>query len=125
MKRDMDLARDILLAIEKASEPVDATTLIGDGGPSISEVAFHVELLQAHGLMKASVSRAFGQDSVRVMLDSLTWEGYDYLDAIRSERVWAKAKKAISESVGDTSLSVIKETCSALALATIKANLGI
>lgn len=54
----------------------------------------------------------------------MTWEGYDYLDAIRSPQVWNKAKEAISMAVGDTSLSVVKQTCSMVAMGLIKVKLG-
>lgn len=54
----------------------------------------------------------------------MTWEGYDYLDAIRSPQVWNKAKEAISMAVGDTSLSVVKQTCSMVAMGLIKVQLG-
>lgn len=124
MKRDMDLVRLILITIENAEGPVDARTLACDAY-SFSDISFHAELLRAHGLIEADVQKAWGGVPSSCRLSALTWEGYDYLDAIRSEKVWAKAKSAIADSVGDTSLSVIKETCSALALATIKASLGI
>ena len=55
----------------------------------------------------------------------LTWEGYDYLDAIRSPQVWNKAKDAISKAVGDTSLSIVKQTCTAVATGLIMSNLGL
>lgn len=124
MKRDMDLVRLILLEVEKAEGYTDIERMSCERYP-LAVIGYHVELLAAHGLIDAKVEHAWGGEATGGTIKALTWSGCDYLDTVRSERVWFKAKKAVSESVGDTSLSVIKDTCSALALATIKANLGI
>lgn len=59
-----------------------------------------------------------------VRIFSMTWDGYDYLDAIRSPQVWNKAKEAITKAVGDTSLSVVKQTCAMVATGLIRSQLG-
>lgn len=124
MKRDMDLVRSILIAAEKSDGPLDVLKLC-ESGISARDAAFQVELMEAHGLIEATCKCSFEHMPTIVKVKSLTWEGYDYLDAIRSDSVWQRSKAAIKEAVGDAPLSVIKEVCSELASAMIKSNLGI
>lgn len=124
MKRDLDLIRYVLITAEVADCPITDSELI-NAKYSFEEVAFHVELLADKGLIVASVDYdGFGQTPLGLELKRITWEGYDYLDAIRSRKVWDKAKEAIANSVGDTSLSVVKETCQLVAQSLIKQQLG-
>ena len=114
MKRDMDLVRSILFQAESSGGPLD----MGDMDPlghTGDEVAYHVELMEQRGLVIATVKRAYSGAVMLCRVDALTWEGQDMLDAIRSEGVWARAKKAVSDSVGSTTLDVVKDVCTAIA----------
>ena len=115
MKRDMDLVRNLLLATERADCAIDAMDLYDEY--SNDQVAFHVEMMTAHGLIDARCKYSHEGSPLIVKINGLTWEGYDYLDAIRSDSVWQRSKAAIKEAVGDAPLSVIKEVCSELASA--------
>lgn len=124
MKRDLDLVRDILLIVEKADGTVYDAGLC-DKRHGIERVALHVELMRERGLIEAKVDYDPGCDEpINIEIYRLTWEGYDYLDTIRSETVWRKAKAVIASAVGETSLSVVKETCAMVATELIKAQIG-
>ena len=89
MKRDMDLARRILLEVEAmtADDPVKQY-----GTP---EEALHVALLKEAGLLEAYVAEdEAGRPHVGIPL-RLTWAGYDFLDAARSDTAWKKAKEKV------------------------------
>lgn len=120
----MDLVRFILIAAEAADGPITGAD-IAEYGCDERTAAFHVELMASHGLVDGKVQYTGGRVPYRISVAGLTWDGYDYLDAIRSDRVWERARRAIGDTVGDASLSVIKEACSALALSMVKASLGI
>lgn len=123
MKRDMDLVRRILLDVESAPREVS----LGDfdyEGKAENEVGYHIELLVHHGLIDASVKKDWGGDYILATVNGLTWDGYDYLDAIRDTKVWTKTKKVIKETVGSTTMAIIKETASAIARQTILSSLG-
>lgn len=107
MKRDMELVRAILTATEAADGPYSPSELVSCGWP-VQAIAYHVELLSAHGLVDARVNRYKGGASLTVL--GLTWEGCDYLDAIRDERVWEETTRAIAESVGSATMAVVKTT---------------
>ena len=123
MKRDLDLVRCILISVEKADGPI-GDVMLAKCCEDIGRLAFHIELMQAHGLLTASGERDAYGDPLSLEVGGLTWEGYDYLDAIRSPQVWNKAKDAISKAVGDTSLSIVKQTCTTVATGLIMTKLG-
>lgn len=125
MKRDMDLVRALLFEIENAESELSFNES-PIAGYSLGEVAFTVELMYGRGLISyGRVDRSAGGRVVMVGIQGLSWDGFDYLDTIRSDKVWGKAKDAIAKSIGDTSISVIKEVCRTVALTMIKANLQI
>ncbi len=125
MKRDLDIVRGLLIAAERADAELDVLAAC-DGAIDPKLTAFHVELMREHGLVDAEVSYdGLLHEPTCVTISRITWRGYDYLDAIRSSKVWKKAKDAISKAVGDTSLSVVKETCDLLALSMVKTQLNI
>ena len=126
MKRDMDLVRHILIATEKAEEPLDIEEISKDGVRySLPLVAYHVEMLDAHGLLDASLTKSWGDEVVGGTIKALTWDGCDYLDAIRDAGVWAKTKEVVKEAVGSTTMEVIKQAAVMVATSVIKAHLGI
>ncbi len=122
MKRDMELIRKILFYIE---ENGDSETLIRQWdieGHNFKEVSYHVKLLVERGLVN-------GRDSgisqyLLWYADSLTWEGHDFLDAIKNDTIWEKVKAGIKSKgleIGQVSFGVLKE----YAKVEIKSKLGI
>lgn len=114
MRRDMDLVRSILMQAEAADGPLD----MGDMDPcghTEEEVAYHIELMAQRGLVSATVRRAYGGAVMLCRVDALTWDGQDMLDAVRSERVWARARRAIADSVGTATFEVVRGVCTAIA----------
>jgi len=126
VKRDMDLVRHILIETEKADEPFDLDVIASrDERYPLALVAYHVELMVAHGLLDAEVSYAWGHEVTGGTIEGLTWDGTDYLDAIRDGSVWAKTKKVVADAVGSTTMEVIKQTAVLVAVEMVKAKLGI
>ena len=124
MRRDMDLVRSILLQVEGAESDVPLSDLTCDKW-SMAEVAYHVEMMQAHGLLDATIHRGSHGTVVLGEVSGLTWDGCDYLDAIRDDGVWAKTKKLVREAVGSTTMAVIKDAACMVATQAIRARLGI
>lgn len=124
MKRDIDLVRRILVETEKANKCIDIESLVCDKYP-LPAIAYHVELMAAHGLLDAKVDKSWGGEATGGIIKGLTWDGCDYLDAIRDERVWSRTKRVVMEAVGDTTLSTIKQAASMVALQLIKASIGV
>ena len=102
MKRDMDLIRKILIKIEKeydGSRPIQVDPIEGHDR---SDVEYNLGLLVDAGYVKPLKSLSY-------LVRGITWDGHEFLDAVRSDDVWSKVREK---------LAVLGETAS---LATIKA----
>ena len=109
MKRDMDLIRLLLLQIE-SSETRYADDL-DTPGYSRQETGYHLELLISAGLINCDrVSWTFGGD-FGAAVNGLTWEGHDFVEAIRSESVWNRTKEFVKDKgldVGSLPIELLK-----------------
>jgi hypothetical protein len=87
MRRDMDLIREILLFTETGQETSDNRNL------SRQEVAYHFWLLKDAGYVDALIQRDEKNVPIGFHINSLTWEGHEFLDAMRDDTLWKKAKE--------------------------------
>ena len=94
MKLDVDLIRDILFWCEENTPEKGAenTTKIEIGEYSNLEITTHFALLIEAGYIKAN--NTSGGSSERYMIERLTFDGYQYLEAIKSNTLWKKYKEA-------------------------------
>jgi hypothetical protein len=111
MKRDADLVRTILLAVEGA-DGGELVKLPLIEGHSPAAVHFHVRLLLEAGLLQTALPDRKPKRPWIIL--RLTWSGYDFLDHIRDPKIW-RITKAGASKVGSWSL----ETLSALAKAAL------
>ena len=122
MKRDMDLVRTILLALADSDEPLLSTDLVTDEH-SRDVIGYHFLILDEAGLIMANVKPA-GDDPYYIAAASrLTWEGNDFLDAVRDESIWKRVRSTIGKITGGASFEVFKTVASSLALDAIKSSL--
>ena len=109
MKRNMDLVREILLQIE-STEPGKTIELdIPDTGEE--EIGQHVELMIGHGLIEGKAIPSGTGTAHRILdywINSMTWEGHDFLDAARNDTIWEKAKKKCLEATGGLAFDTLK-----------------
>lgn len=112
MKRDLDLLRKILLAIENANEfyyyngiPLLASDI---GCPNLNLVSFHVSLLVDNNYIEVLNVTCCGIAYDDYMIKRLIADGCDYLDNIRNDTIWNKTKEAISNVGGTCALDIVK-----------------
>ncbi len=105
MRRQMDLARDILLAIEQSNDE-DPSSIRLPTNASDVQLSQHVRLLFEAGLIQAVKGSNPGLE--RWQPRALTWAGYDFLDLIRSDAVWAMVKQTAARAGGFNS-EILKE----------------
>ena len=105
MKRDMDLIRDILIALE-ADQKLNGRLLhrgragefFPKEGVSEDEIAHGLRLLMDRSFVLGSYDKA--SDTFDV--ERLSMDGHDFLDLIRDPDVWDKTKKAALAARGFT-----------------------
>ena len=117
MRRDSDLIRSILLVIEQDAH-CEVLRLPAIEGYEDEAVHFHTRLLIEKGFLSTYLpDRTVGQPWVCLRL---TWEGYDFLDAIRDPVVWRSVKRAAGK-VGSWSIETLAGIAKAMILAKVEA----
>ena len=118
MKRDFNLIREILLDIEKREGDSWSSAINVDGYPS-NQITYHIKMLCDKGLIECKdISTLQGTN---FLMKNLTFEGHDFLDAIREKAVWNKTCKYIKDKGGAFTLDIIKE----VAMLVVRDNLGL
>lgn len=118
MKRDMDLAREILRQVEEKSQGMGTVTLEIPGHTD-QEVSYHIMILHQAGLLEGVDFSSTG--GLAWKAKRLTWEGHEFLDAIKNDTVWNKVKKTVTEKGGAIPFELLK----VLAVQVAKAAFGI
>jgi DNA-binding transcriptional ArsR family regulator len=106
MKRNMDIVRKIALEAEKL-EAIEA--LHGIDGVDPASFSFHVIWMEEAGLVKAVKEEYVSQNPPRARVLRLTWEGCDFLDSVRDETLWGKAKKNIIKPSASFTFGILKD----------------
>lgn len=105
MKRDPDIIRTIALAVEELPPGGNLQALEG-----IEPDAFaaHTQWMSDAGLIEANIMPIFGGQTI-AMINRLTWDGCDFLDAARSDTLWKKAKTSIIAPTASWTFDILKE----------------
>ena len=125
MQRNMDLIRQLLLGIEgEASTQYEFNTEHVDD----LEKWYNIDLLVQANLIRGVDVRWAADGTVPYPhtkgLVALTWEGHDFLDAVRNDSVWQQASekaKAGGLDIQSLTFEMIKSLC----VSTIKNVLGL
>ena len=99
MKRDMDLIRGILLALESGES-------WGELSECQSTIGYHCYLIVDAGLATGNDITCLSDDYPSFQLYSLTWAGHEFLDTARETKHWEKAKSLILDKAGGASIAV-------------------
>lgn len=105
MKRDMDLIRAILLAVEESDGtwvPCDAAIK----GYDARAIGYHAMRLIEAGLCEGLISKQIGKNPPPVRITRLTWNGHDFLKAAREPSRWEQARQLIFDKLGSASFQV-------------------
>ena len=109
MKRDMDLVREILIAIE-CSE--DGNLNFDALEYERQQVYLHIELMKDRDLVDAVIIPDNDGPKHGILMckvERLTWDGYDFLDKIRDESIWEQAKRKCLNGTGGLSFELLKD----------------
>lgn len=119
MKRNFDLIRTILCDAETVAPGALISALSYPGFEHLI-VRAHVLMLFDAGLLDGEMmTTKFPLAAFRII--GLTWEGHDFLDSMRDDETWDKAKRNVLSPAGGAVFSVLSDWLKAEA----KARLGL
>ena len=121
MRRDLELVRQILLAMEAHPHGFapDAFTIAGYDQDTIGH---HVWLMKQGALVTAVDVTCGGDASPTALPGSITWDGHEFLDAVRNDRVWMKVRTELKDRAITLPFSLIQDL--AIKIAKAAAGLG-
>lgn len=100
MKRDLDLVREILLAVE-AYQPAKASLLQSisprDFTGTEAQNFYHINILVDAGFIKLAGRPTLAGDFA---VHGMTMQGHDFLDAIKEKSVWDHTKERVGKIGG-------------------------
>lgn len=111
MKRDLDLVRAILIAVEDHEEQrgIFLSKLESQLDWEQSGIVYHVEIMEEAGLLLAKINKDEAGQTVLVYVQRLTWKGHEFLDAARNQDVWEKLKEATASKSLSLAAEVLQD----------------
>lgn len=105
MERDMDLIRRIAIA---TAELPHGEYL--HGLEEVEEVAFarHVQWMEEAGLLKGGVVE-YLDGGIAAHAIRLTWDGCEFVDSVRSDTLWRKAKEYVIKPSGSFTFGLLRD----------------
>ena len=112
MKRDMELIRKILLAIEDSPTGYAPRDLAIDGYTA-EQFGYHAHLMLEAGLVRGAdaTTRSSGPNAT---IFGLTWKGHEFAEAARDESRWKNAMGIVKEKGGSITMDVLKDLLTSL-----------
>ena len=112
MTRNLDLFRQIVIALESATEPVDSCNIAIDGFDS-DEITYHCLLLRDEELILVTTEFNWSNYKHTILhITRLTNKGHDFAKDVRDENKWKVAKAVASTAHAITLpalLSILQE----------------
>ncbi|MEF2608233.1 MAG: DUF2513 domain-containing protein [Faecalicoccus sp.] len=123
MKLDHDLVRLVLLEIEDKTTIKDDLQISDFSIPNYSneEITYTIQKLNEAGYINAKIKSFIGGSVFFV--DSLTWDGHQFLDNIRDDNVWDKTKGILSK-FSSASLSIASDVAANVITKLINQQMG-
>lgn len=92
MTRDMDLVREILLAIDSHEHGYAPQSMQFDGFTD-EHIGYHVYIMGQANLLEVADASSIDGSSPKAIPLSLTWAGHEFLANAREKSHWLQAKK--------------------------------
>jgi len=109
MKRDWEIIRQILLRLEEKASPNGTISMEVFGNFEPQDVGYNMRLLSEAGYIDAQIlNTSDGSGKIGLAIaKSLTNEGHDLLDTIRSNTVWEKIKEKFESKGIDMTFELV------------------
>jgi hypothetical protein len=112
MRRDLDLIRKMVLAIEDA--PSGFAPELRFDGYTEEQVAYHSYLLIDAGYAEGADVTHMGSTGPEARILKLKWAGHEFAAAARDDSRWKKALGLVEDKAGSVTLEVLKQLLAAL-----------
>lgn len=124
MKLDQDLIRNLLLEMEAQEDDSSLNEkqlheFSDKNGINFKQLVYTIEKLNEANYINANVNYA-SNEVYWVNVNSITYEGHQFLDNIRDKNIWEKTKNKLS-NLASVSIPIINQVASAI----IKEQLGL
>lgn len=106
MKRNWDMIRMILFKVEEL-QPNALLTLESFSTSELHEVSYHLEILEEAALLHGKIHKTLGGSPHDFHLIRLTWQGHDFLDAIRTDEMWSEIKALLGSKKVEVGVDTI------------------
>lgn len=106
MKLNHELLRDIMMYIESNGNgrPVYDVKILGY---TENEIVYHFQKLIEANLINGEI---LGFQGNRLRFTSLTWNGHEYIENIKTDYIWNEIKRDIElKGLTNTSIDIIKD----------------
>jgi hypothetical protein len=122
MKRDMDLIRKILFNLGDSEFYSDMGYPRIDGY-NIDQIKHHVFIMRDAGLLRFTEGKTVDGflDETEDLELRLTWEGHEFLEKVRDDKLWKSILDTTKKKTGGLSFDVLK----ALLIATLTKSVGL
>jgi len=124
MKRNWDVIRELLMKVEECTLPSEMIRISHFAAERAAEISYHMTLLIEAGLVKGQVLQTLDPGPKDFFAQRLTWEGHEFLDAIRSNTVWERTKKLFLEKGLEMTFDLVKSAAKEIAAVVVKGALG-
>lgn len=108
MRRDMELIRKMLIAIEDNPSGW-APDRFQIEGYSDDVIGYHAYLLVDAGLARGIDMTSSASTAPEYHVQTLTWVGHEFCQAAREDTRWKKAMRVVAEKGGAITFEVLKE----------------
>lgn len=115
MRLDMDCVRDVLLALEQLTEVGEnhlyrhvTTEDVCTQVPNFDEKNVYHTLYTLHQANYIEANRIDFCGGSDLLIETITWPGYELLNNLRSDQVWESVKEKI-KPLGTVSINVLSQ----------------
>jgi hypothetical protein len=128
MRRDLGPIRELLLKLEALPVRPGRFTTITPGGTEMAvegygadQITYHIELLKEVGFIEYATSEPLNGAT---HFQRLSWNGHDYLDAIRDPEIWKKTMRG-AEATGSWTFDLVRDLAKGLIKTKIEEHTGV
>lgn len=107
LKRDMDLIRKILFFLESRNILKAEKVFLIEGYDDLT-IMYHMLLLAQAGLVDYEPELTKDGRIIKAYVIGLNWSGHEFLDSVRSDKIWHKLLKSARDKGGALPFDLLK-----------------